>query len=200
MPFMYEPCPHNQLNPHPHAIQLPSPLQAGQYARPKTAYDAARTIFADTQGHPCEERARTPGSCAPGNIRREVSNERTDQGTDRPARAEGRLHPRSTDRGDARIRPTVARRHHSHSIASILLSRHSSCIQPSASVRNAYRRATRRRIPSASGTEAGTASKTHLKTQGVEFSFLSQRALRMVFADSIAPKTPVSKLKRPFVC
>lgn len=42
--------------------------------------------------------------------------------------------------------------------------------------------------------------KNYFQTQGVEFSFLSQRALRMVFADSIAPKTPVSKLKRPFAC
>ena len=42
--------------------------------------------------------------------------------------------------------------------------------------------------------------KNFFQTQSVEFSFLSQRALRMVFADSIAPKTPVSKLKRPFVC
>lgn len=61
---------------------------------------------------------------------------------------------------------------YSHSTASILLSRHSSCIQPSTSVRNAYRRVTRRRISSASGTEAGTASKTHLKLRALSFRFV----------------------------
>ena len=50
------------------------------------------------------------------------------------------------------------------------------------------------------GDRSWDSFKNSFKTQGIEFSFLSQRALRMVFADSIAPKTPVSKLKRPFVC
>ena len=34
----------------------------------------------------------------------------------------------------------------------------------------------------------------------IEFLFLSQRAQRTIFGGSIAPKTPVLKLKRPFVC
>ena len=42
--------------------------------------------------------------------------------------------------------------------------------------------------------------KNYFQTQDVDFLFLSQRALQMVFADSIAPKTPVSKLTRPFAC
>lgn len=50
------------------------------------------------------------------------------------------------------------------------------------------------------GDKSWDSFKNYYQTQGVEFSFLSQRALRMVFADSIAPKTPVSKLKRPFAC
>ena len=41
-------------------------------------------------------------------------------------------------------------------------------------------------------------SKNCFQTQGFEFLFLSQRARRDAFASSISPKTPVSKLNRPF--
>ena len=39
--------------------------------------------------------------------------------------------------------------------------------------------------------------KNPFQTQGVEFSFLSQRARRAAFGGSIARKTPVLKLNRP---
>ena len=67
---------------------------------------------------------------------------------------------------------------HSHSMASVLSSRHSSCTQFSASTRNACRRMTRCRVSSASGTKVGTTSKTFFQTQGIEFCFLSQRSFR----------------------
>lgn len=87
---------------------------------------------------------------------------------------------------------------HSHSMASVLSSRHSSCTQFSASTRNACRRMTRCRVSSASWTKAGTTSKTFFQTQGIEFLFLSQSARRVAFGGSMAPKTPVLKLNRPF--
>ena len=59
-----------------------------------------------------------------------------------------------------------------HSMASVLLPRHPSCTQSSASARNTCRRVTRRRVSSASGTEAGTASKTHLKLRALSFRFV----------------------------
>ena len=40
--------------------------------------------------------------------------------------------------------------------------------------------------------------KNFFQTQGFEFLFLSQRARRDAFGGSIAPKTPVLKLNRPF--
>ena len=40
--------------------------------------------------------------------------------------------------------------------------------------------------------------KNFFQTQCFEFLFLSQRARRDAFASSISPKTPVSKLNRPF--
>lgn len=42
--------------------------------------------------------------------------------------------------------------------------------------------------------------KNFFQTQGFEFLFLSQRAQRTIFGGSIAPKTPVLKLKHPFAC
>ena len=42
--------------------------------------------------------------------------------------------------------------------------------------------------------------KNFFQTQGVEFSFLSQRAWRAAFGGSIVPKTPVLKLNRPAAC
>ena len=39
--------------------------------------------------------------------------------------------------------------------------------------------------------------KNSFRTQGIEFSFLSQRARRDAFGGSIAPKTPVLKLNCP---
>ena len=59
--------------------------------------------------------AGSTGSGALVGMRKE-SDERPDQGLDRPARAGCPLHPRCADRGDARVRPTIARRHHSHSV------------------------------------------------------------------------------------
>ena len=40
--------------------------------------------------------------------------------------------------------------------------------------------------------------KNFFQTQGFEFLFLSQSARRVAFGGSIAPKTPVLKLNRPF--
>ena len=42
--------------------------------------------------------------------------------------------------------------------------------------------------------------KNFFQTQGVEFSFLSQREWRAAFGGSMAPKTPVLKLNRPLAC
>ena len=85
-----------------------------------------------------------------------------------------------------------------HPMASVLPSRHSSCIQFSVPSRIECRQVTPCRASSASGTKAGTTSKTFLKLRGVEFLFLSQRARRAAFGGSIAPKAPVLKLNRPF--
>lgn len=48
------------------------------------------------------------------------------------------------------------------------------------------------------GDKSWDNSKNFFQTQGFEFLFLSQRARRDAFASSISPKTPVSKLNRPF--
>jgi len=40
--------------------------------------------------------------------------------------------------------------------------------------------------------------KNFFQTQGFEFSFLSQRPRLAAFGGSMAPKTPVLKLNRPF--
>ena len=77
-----------------------------------------------------------------------------------------------------------------------LLRRHSSCIQFSVPSRIECRQVTPCRASSASGTKAGTTSKT----QDVEFLFLSQRPRLAAFGGSMAPKTPVLKLNRPFAC
>lgn len=42
--------------------------------------------------------------------------------------------------------------------------------------------------------------KNFFQTQGIEFLFLSQSARRVAFGGSMAPKTPVLKLNRPFAC
>ena len=60
---------------------------------------------------------------------------------------------------------------HSHSMASVLPSRHSSYTQFSASTRNACRRMTRCRVSSASGTKVGTTSKTFFKLRALSFCF-----------------------------
>ena len=60
---------------------------------------------------------------------------------------------------------------YSHSMASVLSSRHSSYTQFSASTRNACRRMTRCRVSSASGTKAGTTSKTFFKLRALSFCF-----------------------------
>ena len=48
------------------------------------------------------------------------------------------------------------------------------------------------------GDKSWDNSKNFFQTQGFEFLFLSQRAQRAAFGGSISPKTPVSKLNRPF--
>ena len=71
-----------------------------------------------------------------------------------------------------RIRPPSQRAiYYSHSMASVLPSRHSSYTQFSASTRNACRRMTRCRVSSASGTKAGTTSKTFFKLRALSFCF-----------------------------
>lgn len=60
---------------------------------------------------------------------------------------------------------------YSHSMASVLPSRHSSYTQFSTSTRNACRRMTRCRVSSASGTKAGTTSKTFFKLRALSFCF-----------------------------
>ena len=50
------------------------------------------------------------------------------------------------------------------------------------------------------GDKSWDSFKNSFQTQEFEFSLLSQRARRMAFANSIAPKTSVLKLNRPFVC
>lgn len=60
---------------------------------------------------------------------------------------------------------------YSASMASVLPSRHSSYTQFSASTRNACRRMTRCRVSSASGTKAGTTSKTFFKLRALSFCF-----------------------------
>ena len=48
------------------------------------------------------------------------------------------------------------------------------------------------------GVKSWDSFQESLQARGVEFSFLSQMVLRMVFAHSIEPKTPTSKLNRAF--
>ena len=50
------------------------------------------------------------------------------------------------------------------------------------------------------GDKSRDNSKNYFRTQGFEFLFLSQRARRDAFGGSIAPKTPVLKLKCLFAC
>lgn len=88
--------------------------------------------------------------------------------------------------------------HYSHSMASVLPSRHSSYTQFSASTRNACRRMTRCRVSSASGTKAGTTSKTFFKLRALSFCFCPKVRGGVAFGGSMAPKTPVLKLNRPF--
>ena len=50
------------------------------------------------------------------------------------------------------------------------------------------------------GDKSGDNLKNFFQTQGFEFLFLSQSARRTAFGGSMAPKTPVLKLNRPFAC
>ena len=50
------------------------------------------------------------------------------------------------------------------------------------------------------GDKSWDNSKNYFRTQGFEFLFLSQRARLDAFGGSIAPKTPVLKLKCLFAC
>ena len=65
---------------------------------------------------------------------------------------------------------------------------------------DAFRRMAQCRVLLASGAKAGIDSKTRFKLRALSFRFLSQRARRAAFRDSIAPKTPVLKLKCLFAC
>lgn len=64
--------------------------------------------------------------------------------------------------------------------------------------RTECRQVTPCRASSASGTKAGTTSKTFFKLRTLSFCFLSQRPRLAAFGGSIAQKTPVLKLNRPF--
>ena len=88
---------------------------------------------------------------------------------------------------------------HSHSMASVLTSRHSSCIQFSVPSRIECRQITPYRVSSASGSKIGTTSKTFFKLKALSFCFCP-KVRRAAFGDSIAPRTPVLKLKHPFAC
>lgn len=50
------------------------------------------------------------------------------------------------------------------------------------------------------GDKSRDNSKNYFRNKGFEFLFLSQRARRDAFGGSIAPKTPVLKLKCLFAC
>ena len=60
---------------------------------------------------------------------------------------------------------------YSHSMVTVLLSRHSSCTQFSVSSRTECRQITPCRVSSASGTKAGTISKTFFKLSILSFCF-----------------------------
>jgi hypothetical protein len=98
-------------------------------------------------GHRSERRAREPLSEAP------TGPQNKKAGSEEPAKW------------------SILSRAHSHSMASVLPSRHSSYTQFSASTRNACRRMTRCRVSSASGTKAGTTSKTFFKLRALSFCF-----------------------------
>ena len=65
---------------------------------------------------------------------------------------------------------------YSYSVASILTSRHSSCIQFSVPTRAECRQVSPCRVSSALGTKAGTASKTFFKLRALSFCFVPKCA------------------------
>ena len=81
---------------------------------------------------------------------------------------------------------------YSHSMALVLSSRHSSCIQFSASTRNACRRMTRFRVSSASGTKVGTTSKTFFKLRALSFCFVPKELPAVIRVPDWA-ESPVSE-------
>ena len=89
---------------------------------------------------------------------------------------------------------------YSHSMASVLAFRHSSCTQFSVPPRAEYRQVTPCRVLSASGTKAGTTLKTFFKLRALSFCFCPKGRYRAAFGGSISPKTPVLKLKRLLAC
>lgn len=111
---------------------------------------------------------------------------------------------------DVETAPDGTRRHqnasseassrYSHSMASVLTSRHSSCAQFSVPSRAECRQVTPCRVSSAPGTKAETTSRTIFKLRALSFLFLSQGARRAAFRSSISTKTPVLKLKCLFAC
>ena len=55
-------------------------------------------------------------------------------------------------------------------------------------------------VPAAIGMLSPGGQPTQTPEEPFEFLFLSQRVRRAAFGDSIAPRTPVLKLKHPFAC
>lgn len=73
---------------------------------------------------------------------------------------------------------------YSHSVASILTSRHSSCIQFSVPSRAECRQVTQCRVSSASGTKSGTTSNTYFKLRVLSFFVPRDTASRLWSLDS----------------
>ena len=80
---------------------------------------------------------------------------------------------------------------YSHSVASILTSRHSSCAQFSVPSRAECRQVTPCRVSSASGTKAGTTLKTFFKLRALSFCFCPK-------GHSEPPLEARYRRKRPF--
>lgn len=78
-------------------------------------------------------------------------------------------------------------------MALILSSRHSSCAQFSASLRNVCRRVMRRRVSSALGTKAETTSRTHFKLRALSFHFFSKLIRTTLPSSSLSTTTCQSK-------
>ena len=82
-------------------------------------------------------------------------------------------------------------RYYSHSMASVLAFRHSSCTQFSVPPRAEYRQVTPCRVSSALGTEAGTTLKTFFRLRALSFCFCPK-------GHSEPPLEARYRRKRPF--